>query len=211
MSAADLGMLRCVFRTASLNILFLPFFLKGHPKPGRRGREQSVALIDGRLSAAVSPRLQLPATPPPSSLSSTPDRDTPHLDSDGWRRKLHTIQATPTLTSPFNDALLQTENGVTEVEKVLQLAPVEPDWNPKLGLSVSEQSGAAASLSVGSLSDFSRPPSSLFSRSTDLASGRSSILSDRTGGKLSIPVRLTGFYCHLHTIPSTNLSPEAML
>lgn len=155
-------------------------------------------MVDGR-------RLQLPATPPPSGLSSTPEHDPPHLDSDRRRSKLNTIQTTPTLTPPSNIAPLQTENAVTVVEKVLRPAPVEPDWNPNVGLSGSERSTSAASLSMGSLSDFSRPPSSWFSRSTELASGRSSILSDKTGGKLSFPVRVTGFYCHLQTIPSTNL------
>lgn len=47
-----------------------------------------------------------------------------------------------------------------------------------------ELSLSPASLSRGSLSDFSRPPSSLFSRSVDLTSGRSSILSYRTSGNI---------------------------
>ncbi len=38
----------------------------------------------------------------------------------------------------------------------------------------------ASTSSHGSLSDLSRPPSSLFSRSTDLASGRSSVLPGKT-------------------------------
>ncbi|XP_077399717.1 uncharacterized protein LOC144034662 [Vanacampus margaritifer] len=50
--------------------------------------------------------------------------------------------------------------------------PEEPLWEFRLSPTGSERSEAA------SVSDFSRPSSSLFSRSTDLASGRSSIASD---------------------------------
>lgn len=140
-------------------------------------------MIEERCSAVVAPHLQLPAIPPPSSLNSTPTENTPHLDSERQLSKLNTIETTGT-PSPSNILPLQREIVVAERERVLPTALVEPDLNLDLRPSASERSSSATSLSLGSLSDFSRQPSSLFSRSTDLSSGRTSVLSDETGGKL---------------------------
>ncbi|XP_041637040.1 uncharacterized protein LOC121505638 [Cheilinus undulatus] len=57
---------------------------------------------------------------------------------------------------------------IAKSDMMLQLGPAEPDRSPS----------PASVVSHGSLSDFSRPHSSLFSRSTNLASGRSSVLSE---------------------------------
>lgn len=159
--------------------------MEGHLNSGRRPNgEQKVGLIERRHSAVVAPHLQLPATPPPSSLNSTPlENNTPHLDSDRQLSKLNIIETPGTPSSPSNILHLQKEIVVAERENVLQNSLVEPDLNPDLRPSGSERSASATSLSMGSFPDLSRQPSSLFSRSTDLTSGRISTLSD-TGGKL---------------------------
>ncbi|XP_037837031.1 flocculation protein FLO11 isoform X2 [Kryptolebias marmoratus] len=184
----------------------------GHLNPVRRSNgEQKVGLIDGRRSAVVAPCLQLPATPPPSSLNSTPpEHNTPHHDSNRQQSKLNTIQTTRTPTSPSNIPPLQTEIAVTVKEKVLRPALVEPDLNPALGPSGSVRSASATSLSMGSFSDFSRQPSSLFSRSTDLASGRSSILSDNTSADI-MGSDLQGSVVSLHQLSPVMQLPQASL
>nr|XP_046235015.1 uncharacterized protein LOC124053670 isoform X2 [Scatophagus argus] len=74
----------------------------------------------------------------------------------------------------------------------------ESNWKPHHGPAEPEQSPLPSSVvSYGSLSDISRPPSSLFSRSTNLSSGRISVLSDigdsedpdRAGGPCLSPLQ----------------------
>nr|XP_054595771.1 uncharacterized protein LOC107386787 isoform X1 [Nothobranchius furzeri] len=140
--------------------------------------EQDVT--EGSRSAADAPHLQLPATPTPSSRSPTPLRlKTPPLDSEIHQNKTNIMRTTETLPLPSNVPPLRDGSGASEREKVLQPAVVEPDMDLSFGPSRS----TPTSPSTGSLSDFSRPPSSLFSRSTDLCSGRSSVPSRYTTGE----------------------------
>ncbi|KAM4569994.1 uncharacterized protein PAE49_009251 isoform 2-T2 [Odontesthes bonariensis] len=157
--------------------------LEGHlnSNPGRKqSGAQNVGLVQGRRSAVVVPCLQLPATPPPSSLSPTPpQQNTPHSDSGSQLSKLITIPS-PVSCPPPHPSPPQEKDEDSGSEKVQQPALVEPDSELNLWPGGSTRSASPTSLSHGSFSDLSRPPSSLFSRSTDLASGRSSALSDNT-------------------------------
>ena len=172
--------------------VFLSLF-EGHLNfnPGRRqSGAQNVGLVEGRHAAAVVSCPRFPATPPPSSLSPTPpQQNTPHSDSGSQLSKPIPIPS-PVSCPPPHPSPTQEESEVSERGKVLQPALVEPDSELNLRPGGSTHSASPTSLSYGSFSDLSRPPSSLFSRSTDLASGRSSALSDNTPGKL--PCRALG-------------------
>ncbi|XP_065807649.1 uncharacterized protein [Labrus bergylta] len=131
--------------------------------------------VGGRRSAVVVPCLPLAASPPSVKLSpSPPHQNTPHLDSN----KPDTVQTSP--PSPHsapeeNDDVQEREKSPPQPDLV---SITEPDLNEGLGPPGTDRSLSPTSVvSDGSLSDFSRPHSSLFSRSTDLASGRSSVLS----------------------------------
>ncbi|XP_040008635.1 uncharacterized protein LOC120803793 [Xiphias gladius] len=151
----------------------------------RRNGVRSEGSIAGRRSAVVVPRLPLPATPPPSTINPTPpSQNTLHLDSGRKEGKPNTVPASPS----YSRLAPEEKDESQEREKVPQAAVVsiaEPDWELRLGPAGSERSAGPTSLSQGSLSDLSRPPSSLFSRSTNLTSGRSSVLSGKTSGKTS--------------------------
>lgn len=168
------------------NVLFLSFF-KGcfHFDSERRTCVvHNFGLNAGRRGAVVVPRPPLPATPPPSTASPVPPRQRmPHSDSgrpqSGWNAAAPS-PAAPRLSSEAEDELPEKERAsqsavasmaeATELDWLLNLGPVGP---------VRSETPASA-VSHGSLSDFSRPHSSLFSRSTDLSSGRSSVLSGKT-------------------------------
>ncbi|TDG96573.1 hypothetical protein EPR50_G00230120 [Perca flavescens] len=141
-------------------------------------RRKNGLQIAGRHSAAVVPCILLPAAPPSSTINPTPPyQNTPQPDCERQQSKLNTVLASP---SHPNLAPGEKDEG-QERERVKQPAVVsitESDWKMHLGPAGPEHSPPPAStISHGSLSDLSRPPSSLFSRSTDLASGRSSVLS----------------------------------
>ncbi|XP_049422781.1 uncharacterized protein LOC125882878 isoform X1 [Epinephelus fuscoguttatus] len=147
-----------------------------HPSPDRRANRVQ---ITGRRSAVVVPCLPLPAAPPPSTINPTPPhQNTVHPDFERQQSKLNTAPASPSRPHPAPAE----EDEVTERERAPQSAVVsitESDWMLHLEPAGPERSPPPAStVSHGCLSDLSRPPSSLFSRSTDLASGRSSVLSD---------------------------------
>ncbi|XP_071358591.1 uncharacterized protein [Trachinotus anak] len=148
-----------------------------HLSPDRRRRNavQHEGLIAGRRSAVVVPCLSLPATPPPSTINPTPPHQTTlHLDSGRKESMPNSVPASP----PFSHPAPEEEDESQEREKAPQAAVAsikQPDWELHLGPAGSEHSASPTSLSQGS--DLSRPPSSLFSRSTDLISGRSSVLS----------------------------------
>ncbi|XP_032361514.1 histone-lysine N-methyltransferase 2D [Etheostoma spectabile] len=142
------------------------------------GRRRTCVQIEGRHSVAVDPCVPHPATPPSSTVNPTPPyQNTPPPDRDRQQSKPNTV---PAPLSYHNPAPEEKDKG-QERERVKQPAVVsvtELDWEMHLGPAGPERSPPPAStISHGSLSDLSRPPSSLFSRSTDLASGRSSILS----------------------------------
>ncbi len=138
-------------------------------------------MIAGRRSAVVVPCPPLPATPPSSAVNPTPPhQNILHLDSGGQQNKPNTVPASPSDLHPAPGE----KDEVQEREGAPRPALVsitESDWKLNLGPAGPERSPSPASkTSHGSLSDLSRPPSSLFSRSTDLASGRSSFLSGKT-------------------------------
>lgn len=163
----------------SLRECFVSVILAGyfHLNPDRRNK----GLIAGRRSAVVVPCLPLPATPPPSTIDPTPPhQNTLHPASAGQQSKPNTVPASPSDLHPAPEE----KDEVQEREKAPRPALVsitESDWKLNLGPAGPERSPSPASKTLhGSLSDLSRPPSSLFSRSTDLASGRSSVLSGKT-------------------------------
>lgn len=161
-------------------LLFVSFF---NPSPDRR---RNVAQADGgpiagSRSAVVVPCPPLPATPPSSTINPAPlHQNTPQPDSKGNQTKLNSVPASP--SSPRH----------TPEEKDIQERETRPVVSSTTdGSATPERSPSLTSMfSHGSLSDLSRPPSSLFSRSTDLASGRSSVLSGKT-----LALALASFTC----------------
>ncbi|XP_027147733.1 uncharacterized protein LOC113748379 [Larimichthys crocea] len=159
----------------------------------RRNVVHNESSIAGRRSAAVVvPCLPLPT----STINPTPPRqNTRHPDCGGQQSKLNTVPASPPDPRPAPEE----KDEVQEKEPQPAAASItesESDWKLHLEQAGPELSPLpASSVSHGSLSDLSRPPSSLFSRSTDLASGRSSILSDimnsedPEGGACSSPLQ----------------------
>lgn len=178
------GFIRVRFGEALYEILkYIYFFafLEGflHPKPDRRRNlVPSEGLIAGRRSAVV-PFLPLPATPPSSTINPTPPcQNTPHLYSGGRQSKPNTVPASPSDLHPAaeeKDEVQEREPqpavvSITESDSKLRLGPAGLERSPSSTSVVSHQS----------LSDLGRPSSSLFSRSTNLASGRISVLSGKT-------------------------------
>ncbi|XP_034529478.1 pollen-specific leucine-rich repeat extensin-like protein 2 isoform X3 [Notolabrus celidotus] len=137
--------------------------------------------VAGRRSAVIIPCVPLPAPPPSSTINPTPPLvntpDTRHPNSE---------PASPASPRPAPEEEEEEEEeeerekppqparmSITESDLKLEFEPAE--FEPA---GPDPSSPPASVVSHGSLSDFSRPPSSMFSRSTDLASGRSSIMSD---------------------------------
>ncbi|KAM6961588.1 uncharacterized protein LKV04_020608 [Tautogolabrus adspersus] len=148
--------------------------LEGNFQLPERRRNVVPNQVGGRRSAVVVPCLPLPAFPPSVKLNATPPRqNTPHLDPN----KPDTVLSSP----PSPQSATEEKHEVHEREKSPQpdlVSITEPDLKLGLGPPVTDRSLSPTSVvSDGSLSDFSRPHSSLFSRSTNLASGRSSVLS----------------------------------
>ncbi|CAB1456109.1 unnamed protein product [Pleuronectes platessa] len=144
--------------------------LKGclHLSPDRRRHVvQSRGPSAGRSSAVVVvPCPPPPVTPPPATINPTPpQQNTLHPASGGKKHKPNTVPASPPRSPPAPEEDEEPQEreeaaaSVSEPDSELQLRPV------------------GSQLSQGSLSDLSRPPSSSFSRSTNLTSGRSSVLS----------------------------------
>ncbi|XP_030296066.1 nascent polypeptide-associated complex subunit alpha, muscle-specific form-like isoform X2 [Sparus aurata] len=142
-----------------------------HPSPDRTRNvvQADGGPIAGSRSAVVVPCPPLPATPPSSTINPEPlHQNTPQPDSKGKQTKLSSVPASR--SSPRH----------APEEKDIQERETRPVVSSTTdGSATPERSPSLTSMfSHGSLSDLSRPPSSLFSRSTDLASGRSSVLSD---------------------------------
>ncbi|XP_054481033.1 uncharacterized protein LOC129112825 [Anoplopoma fimbria] len=146
-----------------------------HLNPGRRRNGVRMA---GIRSAVVVPCPPPPAAPPSSTVNPTPPRQNTLLsDFERQQSKANTEPASHSCDHPASEG----KGEAQEKERAHHPAVVsipESDWKlhpepdgPELS------SPPLSTISHGSLSDFSRPPSSLFSRSTDLASGRSSFLS----------------------------------
>lgn len=174
----------------SLRKCFVCVFLEGyfHLDPdSRRNRVQNECLIAGRRSAVVVPYLPLPATPPSSTVNPTPPLQNTLHPSDSAAQQSQPNTVPPSPSSDPRPAPEEERDEVQEREPQPDVVSItETDWKLHPGPAGPERSlSPASTVSHGSLSDLSRPPSSLFSRSTDLSSGRSSVLSGKTSGKLS--------------------------
>lgn len=175
------------------NVLFC---LKGcfHFNPERRKSGAQMGGVNaGRRSDVAVHCLPLPATPPPSTNPTPPHQCALLPNSGRQQSELHTVPASPSGSYPTLEVKqeIQEKESTTQPTVVSITESAELDWELNLaGPAGSERPESAASaVSQGSLSDLSRPPSSLFSRSTDLASGRSSVLS----GKSSIYFLITDY------------------
>lgn len=157
-----------------------------HPNPGRGQRGvKNVGLIRGRGSA-VAPGLQLPPTPPPSVLSPTPPQHTTPQSNSVSQSNTNSIPTSVSSLPPLLPPLI-VKDRVSEGKNEQQPAVVE--LSSELNLQPAGSRRSPTSLSQDS--NLSRPSSSLFSPSlsspicSDLTSGRSSVLSDNSSGKLS--------------------------
>lgn len=141
-------------------------------------------MADKSPAAVVVPVSPLPATPPSSTKTPTPPcaNSPAHRDSAGQQSQTNTVPASPTDLRPApegeDEAQEQepqhTAPPVTETELKLHLEAAGPDRSPSPASVVSRES----------FSDLSCPSSNLFSRSTNLSSGRMSILSGKTSSVL---------------------------
>ncbi|CAJ1054513.1 uncharacterized protein LOC122871396 isoform X4 [Xyrichtys novacula] len=134
--------------------------------------------VSGRRSTVVVPCPPLPALPPSSTNYPTylPHPNTPRHDTSSPG----IVPSSPASSNPSPPGEEKDEPKEREKPPQPALASItELDLTLEFEAAGSVRSSPPASLaSHGSLSDFSRPSSSLFSRSTNLASGRSSVLSD---------------------------------
>ncbi|XP_067347127.1 uncharacterized protein [Channa argus] len=170
-----------------------------HFRPERRNcGVQKRGLNAGRCSAVVIPCLLFPATPPPSTITPTPPhQNTLHPDSGRQQDAPYTVAASPCGSRPP----LQKKKDFQEKVRAPQPAVVSVTESAELQWKLNHRPAGpqlsdspALTHSHGSLSDLSRPPSSLFSRSTDLASGRSSALSDLIDSSPEGSIRSSPFH-----------------
>lgn len=163
-------------------------------------------MADKSPAAVVVPFSPLPATPPSSTKTPTPPcaNSPPHLDSAGQQSQPDTVPASPTDLQPAPEGKdkakeqepQHTAPPVTETQLKLHLEATGPDRSPSPASVVSV-------VSRESFSDLSHPSSSLFSRSTNLSSGRMSILSGKTSAEL-VELALGLNLCHFQV--SMNIS-----
>lgn len=141
------------------------FFLEGllNFKPESRRRKR----VNQERRTVLLPHLPVPSTPLSSTFNSTPPpKNTPLSNSEGQRDRLNDDGASPSNTHPpvEEDVEVQTKEpqlddiSFTECVK-LRLDSVGPGCLPS----------PPSMLSNGSLSDLSGPPSSVFTRSTQLS------------------------------------------
>ena len=181
---------------------FVFVFLEGYSPLNpvrRRNVAQNKGSVTGRRSAVDVPRVPLPTTPPPSSINPTPPlQNCLHLDSGRKERRQSPVPASPSYSRPAPEE----KDGSQQREEAPWAADVasvtEPDWEQQLGPVGSQHLAATTPLSQGSLSDLSRPPSSLLSGCTNLTSGRSSVMSGKTPSKTStVTKELTCYLFHI--------------
>lgn len=146
----------------NVNIYIL--FLEGSLNLKRDKRRQR---LNQERRPVLLPHLPVPSTPPSSTVNPTPPQQiTPLLNSEGQQDDRSSGGAPPINTHPPVE-----EN--TEVQaKQPQPDAVSVPESMKLHLSSTGPScspSPSPMLSHGSLSDLSRPPSSVFSRSTELS------------------------------------------
>lgn len=150
-----------LYEILNICLFFLEGLLNLKPENTRRRR-----LNQGRCPVLL-PQLPVPSTPPSSTSNPTPPpQNTLLLNSEGQQDNVDSVAASQNI----------------EVQVKEPQADVSPTESMKLYL---HSAGPASSpsppstMSHGSFSDFSRPPSRVFSRSTNL-SGRISGLSGKS-------------------------------
>ncbi|XP_029597821.1 flocculation protein FLO11 isoform X3 [Salmo trutta] len=165
--------------------------LKTHSCADSRSRSlQYCSTTRGRRLAVVVPCVPVPVSPPPSRAS--PSRASPELpvcpsptsstDSGQQGTGSNPVPASALPHVHTQKGEKETEDGVKEMGGGTSASsgafrPPRPDQDPNSGPEDIDPSvSPIPSVCEDSLSDFSRPPSSQFSRSTDLGSGRSSPL-----------------------------------
>eukprot|EP00063_Salmo_salar_P034009 XP_014008844.1 PREDICTED: mucin-5AC-like isoform X3 [Salmo salar] len=162
--------------------------LKTHSCADSRSRSlQHCSTTRGRRLAVVVPCVPVPVSPPPSRASpELPVCPSPTSSTvtDSEQQGTGSIPA-PASALPHvhtQKGEKETEDGVKEMGGGTSASsgafrPPRPDQDPNSGPEDIDPSvSPIPSVCEDSLSDFSRPPSSQFSRSTDLGSGRSSPL-----------------------------------
>ncbi|XP_031653322.1 uncharacterized protein LOC109896663 isoform X2 [Oncorhynchus kisutch] len=148
---------------------------------------QHCSTTRGRRLAVVVPCVPVPVSPSPSraspELSVCPSPTSSTVTDSGQQGTGY--NPAPSSALPHGHTQKgekETEDGVKEMDEGTSASsgafrPPRPDQEPNSGPEDIDPSvSPIPSVCEGSLSDFSRPPSSQFSRSTDLGSGRSSPL-----------------------------------
>ncbi|KAK6274352.1 hypothetical protein J4Q44_G00392450 [Coregonus suidteri] len=148
---------------------------------------QHCSTTRGRRLAVVVPCVPVPVSPSPSrsspELPVCPSPTSPTVTDSGQQGtgpNPAPASALPHVHTQKGEK--ETEDGVKEMGEGPSASsgafrPPRPDQEPNSGPEDIDPSGSPVpSVCEGSLSDFSRPPSSQFSRSTDLGSGQSSAL-----------------------------------
>ncbi|XP_045063298.1 vegetative cell wall protein gp1-like isoform X2 [Coregonus clupeaformis] len=162
--------------------------LKTHSCADSRIRSlQHCSTTRGRRLAVVVPCVPVPVSPSPSrsspELPVCPSPTSPTVTDSGQQGtgpNPAPASALPHVHTQKGEK--ETEDGVKEMGEGPSASsgafcPPRPDQEPNSGPEDIDPSGSPVpSVCEGSLSDFSRPPSSQFSRSTDLGSGQSSAL-----------------------------------
>ncbi|XP_074554879.1 uncharacterized protein LOC141810914 [Halichoeres trimaculatus] len=140
--------------------------------------------VTGRRSAVIVPCPPLPAPPPSSTVNPIP----PHLNPPhtSGTSSPASQPASPPFSHPASEE--EDENIKTGDPALVSISDsdVKQEFDPA---ELDQSSPPASAASHSSPSDFTRPPSSLFSRSTDFASGRSSVLLDEGGSVFLSPLR----------------------
>ncbi|CAB1345954.1 unnamed protein product, partial [Coregonus sp. 'balchen'] len=162
-----------------------PRFLSSIPRPRPPRQEQTQQRQ--ALSALQTHSCAVPVSPSPSrsspELPVCPSPTSPTVTDSGQQGtgpKPAPASALPHVHTQKGEK--ETEDGVKEMGEGPSASsgafcPPRPDQEPNSGPEDIDPSGSPVpSVCEGSLSDFSRPPSSQFSRSTDLGSGQSSAL-----------------------------------
>lgn len=167
-------------------------FVVGVLHPNRDRRINQVQ-NEGLNTAVIIPCPLLPTTPPSATINPTrPCLHTLHFNSGGQQSRPNTVPASPYKLNPASEE----KDEVSEREPQPAVASIAASdsklhFRPAGTDCVSPLTPVA---SHESLSDLSRPPSSLFCRSTSLASGRISVLSGKTSTVTVVLVLTTGFH-----------------
>lgn len=172
----------------NFKISIFSFLLNVKAENRRSGR------FSQRRRPVLLPHLPVPSAPPPSTFNPTPPlQNTPFLNSEGQQVKVDSDGASPNNAHPPVDENIKVQT--KEPEAAVSLTE-STKLHPKSSGPVCSPSPPSR-LSQGSFSDLSQPPSSVFSRSTNL-SGWISGLSGKS--KLELSFSLEGLKLKCYTI-----------